>query len=308
MFQGEENGQPTYYFRGSVNNNYVLFAGFYWRIIRINSNGSIRMIYNGTTSSATGTETQLENGKTQRFSIDYNTYDDNAYVGYKYGSTKQSQGEAGYKATHTNTADSGIKKYIDGWYTNTLLKATNNGKDVAGYIDTEAGFCGDRTPYEYDNVGATSKPDKTKYGTEKAKTRYGAYVRTYKSPRKPTFDCPENNDLYTVGSAKTGNGALTNPIGLITADEVNFAGERDTDNKSYWLYTGANYWTMSPFSFDGNNARVFYVTSGGHLSADNVNDTWGVHPVINLKADAKIEFQDPDGENKGTTSNPYIVQ
>mgnify|MGYP003301165685 CR=1 FL=1 len=38
------DGSPTYYFRGNVTNNYVDFAGFTWRIVRINEDGSVRLI------------------------------------------------------------------------------------------------------------------------------------------------------------------------------------------------------------------------------------------------------------------------
>ena len=37
-------GDPTYYFRGNVENNYVSFAGQTWRIVRINEDGTIRII------------------------------------------------------------------------------------------------------------------------------------------------------------------------------------------------------------------------------------------------------------------------
>ncbi len=35
----------TYYFRGAVDNNYLEFAGIKWRIIRINGDGSVRLVY-----------------------------------------------------------------------------------------------------------------------------------------------------------------------------------------------------------------------------------------------------------------------
>ncbi len=302
IYEGEENGLPTYYYRGTINNNYVLFANMYWRIIRINSNGSIKIIYSGTTSNATGKATMLDNGNGHVFSKDAKD-GDNAYVGYMYGETSQTQTLDGYNATHANTHDSGIKEYIDNWYETVLSKAKNNEKNATEYIDTESGFCGDRTPYEWNGTSATSQPDKTKYGAGTTSTRYGAYVRTYKSPRKPTFDCPNaSNDLYTVSGAKTGNRKLTNPIGLITADEVNFAGGRDSSNTSYWLYTGEqNYWAMSPFRFAVSEAHVFGVNSDGYLGSDYVYTTRGVRPVINLKADTQFTGQ-------GTTNSPFVVQ
>ncbi len=37
-------GEPTYYFRGNVENNYVSFAGYTWRIVRINEDETIRIV------------------------------------------------------------------------------------------------------------------------------------------------------------------------------------------------------------------------------------------------------------------------
>ena len=71
----------TYYFRGTVDNNWVKFGDFYWRIIRINEDGSLRLIYQGTSANTTGTGTQTE---TSTFSINSSTYNNNAYVGYMY--------------------------------------------------------------------------------------------------------------------------------------------------------------------------------------------------------------------------------
>ena len=47
-------GEPTYYFRGNVENNYVSFAGFTWRIVRVNEDGTIRIVMqDGINSNAT---------------------------------------------------------------------------------------------------------------------------------------------------------------------------------------------------------------------------------------------------------------
>ncbi len=298
VFKGEENGQPTYYFRGTVDNNYVLFAGYYWRIIRINSNGSIRIIYSGTTAGATGKSAQLNNGITQVFNrVD----DDNAYVGYMYGETSQPQNAAGYDATHKNTNNSVTKTYIDNWYTNTLSKAKNNGKNATEYIDTEAGFCGDRTPYEYGNLSIDSQPDNKKYGIGKITTYYGAYYRINKS-HQPTFDCPNpSNNLYTVSGAETGNKSLTNPIGLITADEVIYAGGQTKENRYYWLYTGGEaYWTISPYYFDGTYAVISNVHLDGGINYNRADNGKSIRPVINLKADVSIT-------GSGTIDSPYEI-
>ena len=103
----------SYYYRGTVDNNYVLFAGFYWRIVRVNGDGSMRIIYDGTSAHANGEDSE------DRF-IGYtafnNAYDDNAYIGYMYGTP----GSSTYAETHANINDSTIKEYLDSWYENNI--------------------------------------------------------------------------------------------------------------------------------------------------------------------------------------------
>ena len=107
---------------------------------------------------------------------------------------------------------------------------------------------------------------------------------------QPTLSCP-TGDVYTL------------KVGLITADEVEFAGGKNANNTSYYLYNGQNYWTMSPCYWSGSAAVVFYVNSNGYLLNGNVTNTFiSVRPVINLKAGTLFAT----GGN-GTQSNPYVV-
>ena len=78
LFMAEDDEGESYYYRGAVKNNYVSFAGFTWRIIRRNGDGSIRMIYSGKSTSDTGEATTIGNSKFNE------KYWDPAYVGYKY--------------------------------------------------------------------------------------------------------------------------------------------------------------------------------------------------------------------------------
>ena len=105
LYTKQDDWGTSYFYAGNINNNWVHFAGYYWRIIRINGDGSIRMIYNGTSTATTGTGTQLQ---TSAYNSSYN---DNAYVGYMYGS----RGASSYSATHTNTTNSTIKGILDNW-------------------------------------------------------------------------------------------------------------------------------------------------------------------------------------------------
>ena len=263
-------GGTTYYYTGKPN-NWVQFAGFWWRIIRINGDGSIRMIYQGTSANETGTGTQIQ---TSAFNSSYNH---NRYVGYMYGSSNSD-----YNSTHTNTNPSTIKGILDTWYSKNL--ASNSDK-----IDGNAGFCGDRRVSSGTGGGTSS-------------TNYQPYTRISNS--SPSLSC-EKADIYTIDEFEHGNGALTYPIGLISADEAMFAGMpnwNSNGNSNNYLHTGAQtYWTMSPFVYN-SWARVFVVQgyTEGYLTSDVVKFANGVRPVINLRADVALS-------GSGTTSDPFVV-
>ena len=254
--KGKDDFGDTYYFRGDPTNNWVKIGNFYWRIIRFNGNGSIRLIYSGSGSA------QTSGAGTQTKTLAYNTQYNNAqYVKYVYGST-----------------DSTIKADLDSWYT-INLKSTYGSK-----MDGSVGFCNDA-----DMTNSTDFKPYTRIETNK----------------KPTFKCgtPTTN-LYTTSGGTKGNQKLTNPIGLITLDEANFAGGLwNTGNSGYYLYTNQYYWTMSPYYFYccPSIARVFFVTSDGSLRAnDPVETVTGVRPVINLRSDTLFK-------GKGTQDSPYVV-
>ena len=290
VFKTQDDWGESYYFRGAVNNNWVSFAGFYWRIIRINGDGSIRMIYNGTGTATTGESTQIS-------ASSYNSsYNDNAYVGYMYGST----GANSYAATHANNNNSTIKGVLDSWY---AVNIANKG--YGDKVSTEVGFCNDR---RIAGANETFWNSDTKKGYGTNTTAYVPFSRflttggSWASTQKPTLKCSQlSSDMFTPTGSSKGNKKLTSPVGLITADEVVYAGGKgETNNTSYYLYTGQNYWTMSSSSFYGGYAFVFRVNSGGQLAHDWVNGTSGVRPVINLAYDVEIT-------GSGTSSDPYVV-
>ena len=257
-------GQTTYYYTGKPN-NWVQFAGFWWRIIRINGDGSIRMIYQGTSANETGTETQIQ---TSAFNSSYNN---NMYVGYMYES-----GEV-----HGLQQSSTIKGVLDTWYTNNIAN-----KGFGDYVDGNAGFCGDRRTSSGSGTGTSS-------------TDYQPYTRIRNS--SPSLTC-EKADIYTINEFEHGNGALTYPIGLISADEAMFAGiPWSGSNQNNYLYTGQFYWTMSPFYFSYGYAFVFSVRSDGSLNLSNAYGTTpGVRPAINIRSDVSLS-------GSGTTLDPFKV-
>ena len=256
-------GQSTYYYTGKPN-NWVQFAGFWWRIIRINGDGSIRMIYQGTSANETGTGTQIQ---TSAFN---SSYTNNVYVGYMYQSGQ----------LHGLQQSSTIKGVLDNWYKNNIAN-----KGFGDYVDGNAGFCGDRRTSSGTGTGTST-------------TNYQPYTRISNS--SPSLTC-QTEDIYTTSGSSTGNKALTQPIGLISADEAMFAAipNWNSSNSNNYLYTGQYYWTMSPSIYD-RWAYVFNVNSNGFPSYNDVENSTGVRPVINIRSDVALS-------GSGTTSDPFAV-
>ena len=277
----------SYVFAGAPTDNWVKFAGYYWRIIRINGDGSIRLIYVGESTTEKNEDDQIQ---TNIYNILFN---DNAYVGYMYGTPRSGT----YEKTHDNINDSIIKGVLDSWYKTNIVD-----KEYLDKVSTEAGFCNDRQTQN----GIWSGHGNLGYGDNA--TGYATAGRLisngkYKSSQGPSLKCSQiANDMFTVSGSSKGNHKLTYPIGLITSDEVVLAGGfGGSSNSSYYLYTGQRYWTMSPYVVNSAGARMFVMDSIGDLSASDVNETSGVRPVINLSADVTLS-------GRGTSTDPYVVE
>ncbi|MCM1052534.1 MAG: hypothetical protein NC483_00965 [Ruminococcus sp.] len=177
-------------------------------------------------------------------------------------------------------------------------------KIYENYIDKNTGFCGDRQPSSnlsiINNIG----------GYNDITTIYGSRTRVFPNGSvaenvNPSFKCQNANDYYTVKESNTGNKSLTNPIGLITADEVSYAGMVVSGRKVTkinYLYTEKTYWTMTPdyYNKGTNKSSIFRVFFDGHLDSDGLNITHGIRPVINLRSDITLT-------GDGTQSNPYKI-
>jgi len=295
LYQITENKQPVYYYRGSVSNNYVKFGGFYWRIIRTNSDGSIRLLYAGTTPNASGnnlnmnlTDTNLGYYNASGSVFNTNTSDP-GYVGYMYGNTLG----VSYNQTYANENESNIKKYLDSWYKQNIVD-----QNLETYI-ADTGFCNDRNPastVDYPANGDGVLTDKITY--------YSADKR-YKKDRSPKLECINTNDLFTTVNSSSGNKALTYPIGLITIDELMLSGFADGYiNKSTYTYSSYTYWTMTPYYFLPISmiATEYTVHSSGVIGFTSTNIQLGVRGVINLKSDVEITG------GIGTSNDPFIIK
>ena len=284
----------SYYFRGAVKNNYVEFANKCWRIVRITGDGSVKLIlHNDNTAGAANPCSSANNSTnaafarysgttyTSAFNTDYN---DNTYIGFMYGQA----GASDYATTHANTNKSTILTNLESWYTNNLASYESKLADTI--------WCNDKST-------VSGGPG---YGTNS--TDFAAYNRLT-SAKQPTLICPNDNNggklsKFTVSDTTNGNGNLTYKIGLLTADEISFAGSiAYTYNRSTYLQenTGTNWWwSLSPNGFVGSNAYVWGVDSGS-LGGRNVRSNDGLRPVISLISSTTISG------GTGTSEDPYVV-
>lgn len=289
IYESEDDLGRSYYFRGAVENNYVSFAGMTWRIVRINGDGSIRIVLN----EAIGGEVEE--------TLYNNNFDDNAYVGYMYGTP----GSSTYEATHANINNSAIKTYIDNWYQNNL-------SGYSQYI-ADAIYCNDRSitsVNDSENVfGITF--DGTGIGTEN--TSYSGFKRMT-IDYNPTLICQNNNDKFTVSNT-IGNGALTYPIGLLTSDEVAMAGAINVyssinfyiENNDYYLYNDSlncAFMTMTPSLFIqglSSNLGMLMDVYNFYIQPYEFSMCYPeLSPVVSLKADAITS-------GSGIETDPFIV-
>ena len=281
LYTSTEDSKTVYYFAGNATDNWVKFGknasnqDLYWRIIRTNSDGGVRLLYHGT--STTATDAYI--GTSQ-----FNSSSDNiAYVSYMYGNL------GSVANARANTTNSTIKTTIDNWYISNL-----EAKGYTKYLSTTAVYCNDRT-YTVSDY-----------------TYFGAYTRLYTN-QTPSYDCAATEDKFTVDTS-TGNGKLTHPIALMTADEVSFAGGLYGNSAPAWYYynsakgssTGSTlWWLLSPNGWYGSSASVFIVFGSslpGYLSNSGVNDTYGVRPAISLKSCTLYST------GNGSASDPYTIK
>lgn len=288
MFAANDNQGTSYYFRGAVNNNWIKYGkdssnkDIYWRIIRINGDNSIRMIYSGTVNPISEYSVVNSNGvfmqttTTGIRTTKFNNFSNRAeYVGYMYTTNSQ----------HGYQTSSLIKNSVDNWFKNTTLNGDTNVVDNV--------FCNDR-----------NLPRGTWNSIPTNNIEYGPRKRFLDS-LIPSLNCENSQDRFTK-STTIGNGKLIYPVGLITADEVSLAGSYWlSNNKTFYLYTGYNYYTMSPnlvkkYSSGSIISYVFIMTEEGNMPNYSVTSTAYIRPVINLNGNVKLS-------GTGTYDNVYEV-
>ena len=291
----EDDYGTSYYFRGAVTNNYVEFANKCWKIVRVGGDGSVKLILHNDNTAKTANPCAAANnsasaafarysGSTYKSAFNAN-YDDNAYIGFKYGTP----GSSKYETTHANTNKSTILTNLETWYTNNL-------KTYESVIDDTV-WCNDKTNVtdtSYDPWSITPNG----LGYAKNVTYYGATKRLVGTSGSaggtgPSLKC--NGELSKINSK----------VGLITADELALAGYAYAkNNTTTYLQENATdtyWWSLSPSFFNGDYAYVWNVFGGsGGFGNNFVSNSSGVRPSISLKPSTNVT-------GEGTSSTPYII-
>ncbi len=271
------------------------------KIIRINGDRTVRIMYNGTEEqfdstgkmNSVGIETQINS---ETYVWNTTNHDDAKYVGYMYGgenglASTSRNGIISTAATYNET-NSNAKLQLDIWYQTNML-----GKSFENKISDNL-FCNDRQLSSEVGGQATGPGFRT---SSSGFTYYAGYhhVNTNKTP---TLKCGLQNDRFTVSDTTIGNGALTYPIGLITVDETSMGGLMDsTPTTVNYLWSSSSYLTFSPaFMHSSGFARMFNVNSNGPLSYSDITVAYGLRAVLNLNSDIQVT-------GEGTATNPYRI-
>ncbi len=286
-------GGTSYYFRGEAKNNYVQFANKIWRIVRINGDGSIRLVLDGDIG-------------TSEFNTEYQGY---KYVGYTYDNgtpcTNASPCKSVDIATNVEeqigTTDHGgenstIKAKLEQWYYDNLRAYDN-------YI-TYGTYCNDTS------FGS---------GSETGTLYYGPYTRLWNGSSivKPQLTCPDptansSESQFVKDGNHTYGGVYKLKIGLLSGDEIVLAGFKPTNSSgvtesNYLYYTSSSsgyFWNSSPYvsSIDNDSVFVGVLTSRNFSYSNDVAISYSVRPVINLKQDVIWS-----GGN-GTKESPFVIK
>ena len=251
----------------------------YWRIIRTNADGSIKLLYAGTSP-----DTEKAFIGESAFN---STQNDPMYVGYKYGT------EGSLENNRLNTNDSKIKTYVDNWYKTNLTAYTK-------YLSKDAVYCNDRSLASGETYSTTKK------------FNYAPLERIYTN-KQPTYNCTNMSDAFSVNNTSA---KLDYPVGLMTIDELSYAGGEGgitLDAPYAWYYTNANgksitgsepFRSFSPSLWGGYRSDVLGVVGSGepgYLLNYGVADSLVVRPSISLLSCNLISRGD------GSPENPYVV-
>lgn len=309
LIKNTDDYGTTYYYRGNVKNNYVQFAEMCWRIVRITGDGSIKLILQNNDSIECTSQISTTAALRLKSDTSAKKYQNGINVAYSdfpammYGEKMGSIGTIAYNDNFTllskritdeeitaigsptiykyselykNTYKNNYVTILEQWYQEKLSDYKNKLADIV--------WCNDKY-----------------YNTSNHK--FAAYDRL--TANTPSFICRDDNlggklSKYTVSDTSVGNAAFSYPIGLLTADELMFAGLTTSTNNynNYLVNDGLRdlpFVTMTPVS-----QEELYRVYDGTIYATHASEY--LRPSIALKSDIFIS------SGTGTSSDPYIVE
>ena len=200
--------------------------------------------------------------------------------------------EKAIEKMQANTNPSNAKTQIDTWYAANMSTVTSKLEDTI--------WCNDRS--------ISSKAGWDPNGNVTADgLHYSAY--DIASPATPSLSCASKNDAFTVSNGN-GNQKLTYPVALLTSDEMTLAGGKGgssgSTSSTFYLASGASYWSLSPYSFSDSYAGVFIVKGFGSLS-DGIMDNNLVLNPVGLRPAVSLKPGMPVISGEGTALSPYVI-
>ena len=274
----------SYYYRGNVTNNYVKFAGFYWRIVRINGDGTVRVIYDGIFAHANGEASADRQIGANEFN---SNIDDNAYIGYMYGN-RDAIVEGPYSSTNFTNTDT---FYISKEYTfdeNTKLFTLKNPIQVLGsnlttdyigyyyarYTPTSVPSSVD-TIYKIMSVTAGSSSARIKFGfvyygtssKEVAQTNTNdSTIKTYLDNWYKTNIVGTTNEQYLADNVFCNDRSISSNVPSSSSSSYN--------NLGYGTNATAYRWYYGPWERNGYNSSM-------RLICPQKNDAFTVSDTTN---------------------------
>ena len=221
----------------------------YWRIIRVDKDNKIKMIYAGSKAPSESTKVAITGANTNMGMTAYNNaYNKAEYVGFQYTTDLQ-------RGTTTNST---IKTYLDNWYT----KYFNENISTSRFVKTT--FCNDR------NTSST-------WASNGSGFSYDPFTRLHAVTPPLTFEC-------NTADVVTNNFGLITADEIVLA-----GGKFNTDNSAFYLNNNMAYWAGSPAGFDGSYSHVFVLIPLDGLGYGGVYDRGNAaRGVVSLSADTKL--------------------
>ena len=221
----------------------------YWRIIRVDKDNKIKMIYAGSKAPSENAKVAITGANTNMgFTAYNNDYNHAEYVGFQYTTGSQ-------RGTTTNST---IKTYLDNWYT----KYFNENVSTSRFIKTT--FCNDR------NTSST-------WASTGSRVDYAPYTRLSADTPTPTFEC-------NTADVVTNNLGLITADEIVLA-----GGKLGTDNSAFYLNNNMAYWAGSPSRFYDSNSYVFGLYPISGLNYGNVYSRYfAARGVVSLSSESKL--------------------